>query len=241
MEGDGLDVVRAVVGGIGGAGHGSWDRVCVACAEALSVTGVGIVLLAGDDQPALLGISDEVEGIIEEAQFTLGEGPGVDAGRHGFPVHEPDLAVAGRRRWPAFTIRALDAGAAAVFALPLQVGAARVGALNLYRDRPGPLSREQLTAALAVSDLVTRAVLNLQAGAATGALAAELADVPFRAVVHQATGMIAAQLGVAVGDALVRLRAFAYAEDRSVDEVAALVVARTLRFDDSPTETDRGG
>ena len=43
--------------------------------------------------------------------------------------------------------------------------------------------------------------------------------------------MVAAQLSSDVGDALARLRAHAYAEDRTLTSVAADVVARRLRFD----------
>jgi hypothetical protein len=52
----------------------------------------------------------------------------------------------------------------------------------------------------------------------------------FRAQVHQAAGMISVQLGVSLAEALVRLRARAFAEDRLIAEVAADVVARRLRF-----------
>lgn len=230
-EGDGLGAVQAALGGIE-SGESSWDRVCAACAEALSVTGTGIILTAGGEQRTSLGVSDEVEGVIEEAQFTLGEGPCVDAARFAVPVHAPDLAGPRHTRWPTFSARAVDAGVAAIFALPLQVGSARIGAMNLYCTRPGPLSRSQLTAALALADLVTRAILDLQAHAPGEALAAGLAAVPFRAHVHQATGRISAQLDIGVAEALVRLRAYAYAHDRTIDEVAAKVVSGALRFDD---------
>ncbi|MGI8808780.1 MAG: GAF and ANTAR domain-containing protein [Acidimicrobiales bacterium] len=228
---EGLGLVEAALKCIE-SGDASWDRVCAACAEALAVSGAGIILLAGGDHRQSLGMSDEVEGVIEELQFTLGEGPCVDAARSAAPVHAPDLGGAGQTRWPTFSAQAVDAGVAAIFALPLQVGSARVGAMNLYRDRPGPLSYRQLATALAMADLVTHTILALQANAPAEALAAGLADVPFRAQVHQATGRISAQLGVAVAEALVRLRAFAYSNDRPIDEVAGLVVAGTLRFDE---------
>jgi len=232
--GDRLGRVHAALGNIDGNGPGSWDRVCGACAEALSMTGAGIALLAGGEQRTSLGTSDEVAATIEEAHFTLGEGPGVDAGRLGVPVHEPDLAAAGQTRWPMFAASALDAGVAAISALPLRVGAERIGTMNLYRDQPGPLSPPQLADALAVANLIAQAVLALQAHAPTETLAPRLADVPFRAVVHQASGMISAQLDIGVADALIRLRSYAFAQDRPIDEIAALVVAGTLRFDDQP-------
>lgn len=232
-DADGLGRVRGTLGGIE-SGQTSWDGVCMACADALSITGAGIILLAGGEDRTSLGISDEIEGVIEEAQFTLGEGPCVDAARSAVPVHAPDLAGPGQTLWPTFSARAVDVGVAAIFALPLQVGSAQVGAMNLYRDRPGPLSHEQLATALAMADLVTHTILALQANAPAEALAAGLADVPFRAAVHQATGRISAQLGVGVAEALVRLRAFAYAQDRPIDEVAALVATGKLRFDHEP-------
>ena len=230
-EDDGLGLVQVELRGIE-SGESSWDRACAACAEALSVTGAGIILMAGGEQRTSLGASDEVEGVIEEAQFTLGEGPCVDAARLAVPVHAPDLAGPRHTRWPTFTARAVDAGVAAIFALPLQVASARIGAMNLYCVRPGPLSRSQLTTALAIADLVTHAILDLQAHAPAEALATGLAAVPFRAQVHQATGRVSAQLDVGVGEALVRLRAHAYAHDRTIDDVAAAVVSGALRFDD---------
>ncbi|MFD0630267.1 ANTAR domain-containing protein [Catenulispora yoronensis] len=54
----------------------------------------------------------------------------------------------------------------------------------------------------------------------------------YRAEVHQATGMISVQLGVSLAEALVRLRAHAWAADRLLADVAADVVARRLRFDE---------
>ncbi|MHB8246789.1 MAG: GAF and ANTAR domain-containing protein [Acidimicrobiales bacterium] len=74
---------------------------------------------------------------ILDLQFSTGKGPAINAHRSRRPVLEPELGTA--TRWPAFAPEAVTAGATAVFALPLQVGAARFGALTFYRDRPGPL------------------------------------------------------------------------------------------------------
>ena len=75
------------------------------------------------------------------------------------------------------------------------------------------------------------AVLVLQAGAPPGTLASELeAAADFHYVAHQAAGMVAAQLDVSVGQALVRLRAYAFGNERALKDVADDVVARRLRF-----------
>lgn len=231
-RGDPLASVRSALWDIGReAGPGSWDRICAACTAALPVSGAAISLLSGD-QHTPLGASDDAAGTIEKAHFTLGEGPGVDATRLGVAVHEPDVATAGLRRWPMFAARALGAGAAAVDALPLRAGTAQIGILHLYRDRTGPLTPPQLADALTAANLIAHTVLTIQAEAPAGTLAALLAELPFRMVVHQATGMIAAQLHISVTDALARLRSHAYAHGRPIEDVAAQVVARTLRFDD---------
>ena len=120
----------------------------------------------------------------------------------------------------------------AVFGFPLQVGSVRLGALNLCRDRAGPLSDDQHADALVMADIAAQAVLVLQANAPPGQLAAALgAGADFHYVVHQAAGMVAAQLEVSVGQALVRLRAYAFGNDRSLTDVAKDVIARKLRFD----------
>jgi GAF domain-containing protein len=148
------------------------------------------------------------------------------------PVLEPDLADPGTPRWLAFTGPAVAAGVRAVFGFPLHVGAVRLGALNLYCDRPGPLTYEQHADALVLADVAARAVLMLQANAPPGKLAAELeANADFQYVVHQASGMVAAQLDASVGQALIRLRVYAFGNERSLAAVAADVVARQLRLD----------
>ena len=207
-------------------------RLCEVCADVVAMTGAGIMLMSGDIQRGSVCSSNEVSALIEELQFTLGEGPCVDAYRTDRPVLEPDLANTVAPRWLAFTPPAVAAGARAIFGFPLQVGAIRLGALNLYRDRPGALGGAQHADALVMAGVAARAVLAMQANAPPGALGADLeAGSDFRFVVHQASGMVAAQLEVSVTEALVRLRAYAFANGRLVTDVAEDVVARRLRLE----------
>src|SRR6476659_782762 len=194
-------------------GEGAFEtkRLCVVGADITQLTGAGIMLMSGDITSGSVCSSNEVSALIEQLQFDLGEGPCVDAYRDDRPVLEATLAYPVRVRWPAFTEPALAAGVRAVFGFPMQVGAARFGALNLYRDTPGELTDEQHADALAMSSVASEIVLLLQAGAAPGQLAAELeAGADFQYVVHQAAGMIAAQLEVPVAEAFIRLRAYAF-------------------------------
>jgi len=188
--------------------------------------------MSGDTQRGSVCSSNGVSELIEDLQYTLGEGPCIDAYRHDRPVLEPDLANPANARWPAFTPPAVAAGAEAIFGFPVQVGTIRLGALNLYRDQPGALSDDQHADALVMADVAARAVLAAQAKAPPDELAAELeSGGNFRFVVHQASGMVAAQLGIGVGEAFVRLRAYAFANDRMLSDVAEDVVARRLRLE----------
>jgi GAF domain-containing protein len=215
-------------------------RVCAVCAEVAGISGAGIMLMSGEQTAGSMCTTNEVSALIEELQYTLGEGPCVDAYHHDRPVIEPDLADPRTPRWLAFTPPAVEAGARAIFGFPLHVGGVRLGALNLYRDRPGPLSDEQYADALVLAGVAARAVLAMQAEAPPGMLAAELdTGANFRFVVHQASGMVSAQLEVSVGEALLRLRAYAFANDRLITEVAEDVVERRLRFDDDRVGTGR--
>jgi hypothetical protein len=104
--------------------------------------------------------------------------------------------------------------------------------MNLYRDRPGSLTDEQHADSLVMADVAAHQVLAMQSQTVSGAVAAKLdVGADFHLVVHQASGMVAAQLGVTVGEALVRLRAFSFAHDRPLTEVARDVVGRRMRFD----------
>jgi GAF domain-containing protein len=213
-------------------GDGEARRLCSVCAEVTSMSGAGIMLLSGDTPQGSVCTTDAVSALIEELQFVLGEGPCVDAHRQGVPIAEPDLAHPQTPRWVEFARSAVAAGARAVFGFPVAVGDTYIGALNLYRDRPGPLTDDQHADALVAADVAARAIMRMQTGAAPGTLGTELeAGGNFRFVVHQATGMIAVQLGVPIDEALIRLRSYAFSAGRSVSDVAVDVTQRRLRFD----------
>lgn len=211
--------------------------LCQVCADVTGTTGAGIMLMAGDIPRGSVCTTDSVSALIEQLQYDLGEGPCVDAYHQDRAVFEPDLANPAAPRWLAFTGPAVEAGARAVFGFPLQVGAVRLGALNLYNDRAGSLTGDQQTDALVMADVAAQAVLLLQADAPPDTVAGELeTNANFQYVVHQATGMVAAQLEVTLSQALIRLRAHAFGNNRSLTDVSRDVVDRRLRFD-----VDSGG
>ncbi len=216
-------------------------RLCAECLAALPVSGVGVALMTADGPSGVvLAATDKRARQLEELQFALGEGPCVAASGSGRPVLQPDLTPAGVARWPRFGAAVLDAGVRAIFAFPLRVGAIRVGVLDLYRDTPGSLAALDLADALAFADAATVMVLHLQDHHEPGEVNAALAGpIDRQAVVHQATGMMTIQLGIGLAEALLRLRAHAYAAGQTVSAVAAEVVDRRLSFDDSESGTIR--
>jgi hypothetical protein len=206
--------------------------LCVASAAAVGVAGAGVILMSGGRALGSVCVSDAMSEAAEEAQYTLGEGPCVDAFRTKEPVLVPELADPESTHWTGFRQAAQAAGVRAVFGFPLLIESVCFGALNLYHDRPGALSDDQFANALAVAHVASRTVLGWQSVAGPGSLAWQLEHVPVhRAVVHQAAGMVSVQAAVSVPDAVVMLRAFAFSEDRRISDVATEVVGRLLRLD----------
>ena len=235
----GLIAARAAARG----GPVSAADACAAAVAAVGVTGAWLSAASGGEAGHVMEVTDAVSEQLAELQLTLGEGPSLDAAASGGPALASDLGSAdAASRWPAFAPAARRAGAAAIFVFPLQIGAIRAGVLGLYRVQPGPLSASGLGDALVFADTATLLLLDAQAqaggspeigtGAGAGGQPAGLALQ--RAEIDQATGMLTEQLGTGIADAFVRLRAYAYANDLRLTDVARDIVARRLRLRRDP-------
>jgi hypothetical protein len=208
-------------------------RITALCVQMLGVSGAGISMVTKAGNRGVVCATDDISARIEDLQFTLGEGPCVDAVNSGTPVLVADLNEPGDvavERWPAFMEGAAGAGARAVFAFPLRIGAISLGALDLYRTDPGELSSHDLAGALHAADAGALALLRLDSH--RGDTFDEDLDnrATYQFQVHQATGMVQVQLGVTTEEAFLMLRARAFANSRSLADVATDVVARRLRF-----------
>ncbi|MER6954044.1 ANTAR domain-containing protein [Streptomyces sp. NPDC000618] len=219
--------------------------VCTAAVAALPVGGAGLSAMSTAAASHPLCSTDDISEKLEELQLTLGEGPCVDAFARGSAVLTPDLlTVEPQEHWAVFAAAALEAGARAVFSLPLRMGAIRPGVLDLYAGVPTVLGTEELADALAFADLATLLLLGTridETGAPGDGPAPDrgFEDLgAYRAEIDQASGMLTVQLGVGIEEAFVRLRAHAYAQGRRLADVAADVVARRLRF---PPDTEPTG
>ncbi|WIM97326.1 GAF domain-containing protein [Actinoplanes oblitus] len=209
--------------------------VCQAATGALSASGTGISVLTDDGTRGVYAASDPLSEHVEELQFLLGEGPCLDAFERRRPVLIADLAEEAMSRWPIYASEAHDRGVRAVFAFPLQVGAARLGVLDVFRDRAGRLSEQHLADALCFADVAVEALLDRQSddtSATDGPAPDSVTDaIGNRAELFQAQGMVMVQIRGSIADAAARIRAYAYAENRSLGEVAHAIVAGDLRFE----------
>jgi hypothetical protein len=207
------------------------ERICQAAVEGLEVDGAAISLLTASTLRETLYATDATAELLEDLQFSLGEGVCVDAATSGGPVLIADMNdPAQTSRWPIYAAAVVDqAQISAVFAFPLQWGPINLGVLDLYRREPGSLPPAQLRDALGAADMAALMLLGLRTDAGED----QTWDRSWgnRVEIHQATGMVVAQLGVGATDAFARLRAYAFAEHRLLGDVARDVVARRLRFD----------
>ena len=247
--------------------------VCAAAIAAIPASGAGLTAVSGAGAAHLMCVTDEFSERLADIELTMGEGPRAEASAFGGPVLVPDLASDDiMARWPAFAPAARAAGAAAVFAFPLQIGAIRVGVLELYRRMPSPLTTLAFHDALLFADTATLLLLegrqaggldddglardldgdgldgdaldgdgrdgagqggtgNPAGGAGRGPAGQPMELGRRRAEIDQATGMLTEQLGTGIAEAFVRLRAYAYAQDRQLGDVARDIVTRRLRLD----------
>jgi hypothetical protein len=212
------------------------DRLCHACVDLLTVDGAAISLMHEGSSRGTFGSSGEASRWLDELQFTFGEGPCVDSVRSSRPVLVPDLRDPHEQRWPAYAEAVLNAGVRAVYALPVSVASTPIGVLDLYRNSAGPLTGEDLVGGLLAAELAALPLLDVMNQSDWSEVGddrdgwAELASLE-RVEVYQATGMIMGQLDVSSADALVRLRAHAFANGLSASEVAWSIVERRLTLD----------
>ena len=209
------------------------QRLCWFAVNEMALSGCALVLMSGADSSSMLAGAGPHAQTVTGLQMDLGEGPCLQAYNSGVPVLLPDLKAENANRWPTFAAAALAVGVQAEFSLPLSVRPGGIGTLDLCRDTPGMLSGEQLADAMVAADIARDAVLYQQYGPDEPGLPQLLATAGTdRIVIHQATGMIAAQLDETTSNALARLRGAAFASGRSMYDIAHDVVERRFRFDE---------
>jgi hypothetical protein len=226
-------------------GRVSVADVAAVAARLAVADGAWVTAASGRGPDFVMCVTGPVSEQLAELQLMLGEGPCHEVLASAAPVLAADLGdEAWGRRWPGFALEARRAGAAAVFAFPLMIGAIRAGVMGLYRGVSGPLG-PHFGDCLILADAATVLLLDSAGDGETdgngdgAGLDGQAPDLALhRAEIDQATGMLTVQLGVTAAEAFVRLRAYAYAQDRRLAEVASDIVARRLRLQPSEREDE---
>jgi hypothetical protein len=206
---------------VGGTLLGS---VCKTAVEAMSANGAGLTLLTRTHRGPICS-HGEFAALGEELQFSLGEGPCGDAHAGGELIEVTDLSSGQGERWPMFSAAMTEAGVTSLASFPLRIGGARFGALTLYRSSFGELSFEQVADGYVVAQIASHLIVAGQAQIGEDSVIPEIeAGFVRMEPVHQATGMVMAQLGIEAEDALARLRGAAFGSGRTLLDMAMHIV-----------------
>jgi GAF domain-containing protein len=206
--------------------------LCRSIVAEVDLTGATITLMVDAGPQGVAATSDPDITAADAAQFDVGEGPSRDAFSAGQPVLVYDLTRTDGR-WPAFVSGALARGIGAVYAFPLQLGAVRLGVLTCYSGRPRALGNEELSVCAIYAEVATGYLIDQSSGTATTTPGLDeflAAGVQIPTVVYQAQGMLTVDLDIGLADALARMRATAFAEGISLNELAADIVADRRRL-----------
>jgi hypothetical protein len=232
-----------------GDGYQLANVMCRECVAGTSVDGAALSVLTASPLRETLSATNPTAATVEDLEFTLGEGAGIEAAVSGRPVLVPDVHDhAPTARWPMFAAAVTEqTDVRALFALPLQLGRTNLGVLHLYRVTTGPLQTNELRDVVIATHVAAVVLLAAHTqlddrehgdGSRSGGRVGDRRRSEAwwgrlssnRAVAHQATGMILTQLDVPAQDAIVRLRAHAFATHRPLADVARDVIARRLVF-----------
>lgn len=195
----------------------------------LPITGAAVSTLGEVLGSETISATDALAARLDEIQFDLGEGPCWDAMLSAAPVSEPDVHAGAPARWPAFAEALRADPISSIYAFPLVVGPLRLGAVDLYSLRPLHFDDTSSKRAESMAEIIGRHVLR---GAVTASESptAEDANPRSRRVVHQATGVVLAQLATPPDEALLIIQAHAFATGRPMIEVATQILEGQLVF-----------
>lgn len=202
------------------------QRICRAATTSLSLSGAVVQVITRSDEAVVLASSDDASRRLGELPFEVGEGPSVDAFAIARPVLVPDLLGEGQSRWPGYVSVIGGDGLRAAYALPLHVGAARLGVLELYGGRIHSLSPAELSLALVFAQAAIDSLLDPPSGSSVALLDDPQVEAMDRRVeIHQAQGMVTVDLGVDLAQALALMRAHAFSRGITLLQIARLILA----------------
>jgi hypothetical protein len=219
---------------------GLLQTLCRTLTVNLALLGAAVNLMSATGSNGVAAASDEKCKALDELQFTTNEGPCHDAYADRRPVMTPDLRSVPGGRWPGYATASLDAGVRGVFAFPLQIGAARLGVLDVFAEEAGSLSDEQVAIALTFAQIATEILLDGDLITPAGELEPGLATaLDYRSEIYQAQGMVMVDLGVDLAEALARMRAHAFSHGIALIDLARDIIDGYVLGEDDGEEKDR--
>jgi hypothetical protein len=174
--------------------------------------------------------SGPVAARLDEAQFDLGEGPCWDALRTRVPILVQTLEDPSLAPWPAFVSAAERDRVQGLFVFPLVVGPLPLGAISLFTHWPRTMSSDEVSRMVSVADRQARSVLRLAVSHAADETAGDDVRPHSRRTIHQATGFVISQLGVSAADAYLVLQGRAFADERSMNDLAEDIINGRVEF-----------
>ncbi len=209
------------------------ESLCALFVTELEITGASISVSGRHGRQSTVCASGPLAARLDALHFELGEGPRWEVLASRTAVLYPDLACVTDCRCPIFLGAARGLGVESMFSLPMLMGAALVGVVDLYSTSPRTADREFISHGTRLTAFVAgSAVQNALHSAENHSSLESILSPALRREVHQATGMIISQLGVTATEAFARLQAHAFSSGKTIQEVAHYVVARALVLPD---------
>jgi len=204
-------------------------RLCLVATVGLHLSGAVVTLRSADGSQAVAAASDTASAKLAEVELAVGQGPAHDAFERGKPVLVSQLGGPYDGSWPGYMAIALPSGIVGVFAFPLRVGAARFGVLSLFCNTVRQLEDHEVARGLVISELATEMLLDSSASSVDGEIDSDLKSaLGFRGEIYQARGMVMVALGVALPEALARMRGHAFLAGRDLVDVSVDIVEGRL-------------
>jgi len=191
--------------------------------EILDVTAAGLMLASPGGELRVVASSTEAMRVLELFEIQSEDGPCMDCFRSGKAVVSTDLN--GDPRWPRFSPRAVAADFHSADAVPLRLRGTVIGALNLFRAELGGLATADVTAAQALADIATIAILQNRVAQEAKLLTEQLDHaLNSRILIEQAKGILAERGQLDMAEAFSNLRSYARSHNLTLLVVAADVV-----------------